>query len=117
DAIETTHEALVRTWTNEGDILATETRFVTLALQDYEGDVIGTLTGPGFDETLDVRADIGWFNSSLELTQLRGRTVSPVATVKVKISGNDNRLEWQLEGNEPAYLPESATLWPSFGPL
>jgi hypothetical protein len=114
ETIAANRQAIVRAWTNEGDILSTETRFVALNLQDYDGDIIGSLSGPGFDDTLDVQADIGWFSSTLTLTQLRGRSVVPVASVRVKLTGNDNRLSWQVMGGQaPAYLPSATTLWPN----
>ncbi len=117
DAIANNRQALMGEWTNEGDILSTETRFLTLSLQDYAGDVIGSVRGPGFDEVFDVQAEIGWFASELQLTQLLGRRVEPVASVTVKLIGNGNRLQWEVVGDAPDYLPRATTLWPSPGAL
>ena len=111
DAIADNRAALVQVWTNEGDILATETRFITLELQDYSGDLIGTLRGPGFDATFDVQVDVGWRSSELHITELRGRSAQPVGTVKVKLLGNHNRLQWELDDSSPDYLPRSTALW------
>lgn len=113
-AVADNRQSIVRAWTNEGDMLSSETRFIELRLSDYDGDIIGTLTSPGLNQPLDVSAEIGWFSSTLKITELRGRSVSPVATVQVTVGGNNNRLQWQVESSdEPDYLPVTTTLWPT----
>jgi len=113
NAIEANRTVLTRAWTNEGDILATDTKFVDLLLENHDGDIIGTLNSPSLDQPLDVSVDVGWFYSTLSITQLQGRTIAPIATVKLKIAGNDNRLLWQSETLQlPDYLPKSTSLWP-----
>jgi hypothetical protein len=113
NAIDKNRSTLVRAWTNEGDVLSKETRFIDLVLEDHDGDVIGTIASPRLDQPLDVHADVGWFSTKLTITQLRGRVIAPVATVQVKITGNDNRLSWQaIDFQVPEYLPRATTLWP-----
>lgn len=113
NAIEANRTVLTRAWTNEGDMLATDTKFVDLLLENHDGDITGTLRSPQLDQPLDVSVDVGWFYSTLSITQLHGRTIAPIATVKLKIAGNDNRLLWQSETLQlPDYLPKSTSLWP-----
>ena len=104
---------LLRTWTNEGDITSTETHFIDLKLESFDGDIAGTLSSPQLDSPLDVAVDVGWHSSTLSITQLRGRSVVPIAEVKVALSGNNNRLGWDTTSTSPpAYLPPSTILWP-----
>ena len=113
DAIEKNRAALARAWTNEGDVLSNETKFVDLILENEDGDIIGTLTSPRLDQPLDIHADVGWFSSTLTIKQLRGRSIATVATVQVKVVGNNNRLAWQATTLQlPEYLPRSTKLWP-----
>lgn len=113
NAIDKNRSTLVRAWTNEGDVLSKETKFIDLVLEDHDGDVIGTIASPRLEEPLDVHADVDWFSTKLTTTQLRGRTIAPVATVHVKFTGNDNRLSWQaIDFQVPEHLPRATTLWP-----
>jgi predicted RNase H-related nuclease YkuK (DUF458 family) len=113
EAIENNRKNIARTWTNEGDISSQETRFIDLMLENYDGDIIGTLTSPSLAYPLDVHIDIGWFSSELTIIKLNDRTVSTVATVNLKITGNNNRLEWNANSSSlPEYLPITSKLWP-----
>lgn len=113
DAISNSRAALVQHWTNEGDVSSNEKKFIDLALENIDGDVIGTLTSPKLTTPLDVHVDIGWFSSKLTVKQLQARTVSTVATIRLKITGNQNRLSWSvISSSLPDYLPQSTTLWP-----
>lgn len=114
EAIETTRKEIVRAWTNEGDISSTETRFITLELENTDGNIIGSLSTNAQDNPLEVHADIGWFSTTLKISELRGRNVVPIATVKTTLEGNNNRLEWKLIGNDGLHLlPKQTVLWPS----
>lgn len=59
ESIETTREEIVRAWTNEGDIQSTEKKFITLELENHDGDIIGSLLTNTQDNPLEVHADIG----------------------------------------------------------
>lgn len=114
DAIEANRTVLTRAWTNEGDITAKDTKFVDLQLVNHDGDIIGTLSSPTLDQPLDVSVDVGWLYSTLSITQLQGQTIATIATAKLKIAGNHNRLLWQSETLRlPDYLPRSTSLWPN----
>ncbi len=116
NAIDANRAALARAWTNEGNVLFNETKFVDLILESHDGDLIGRLNSPRLDQPLDVSADVGWFSSTLTFTELRGRAIVPIATVNVKIVGNNNRLSWQATTFKlPDYLPRSTELWPHPG--
>ena len=113
NAIEANHAVLARAWTNEGDMLSTHIKFVDLLLENSDGDIIGTINSPHLDQPLDASVDVGWFSSTLSIKQLQGRSITTVATIKLKISGNENRLSWQSETVQlPDYLPRSTLLWP-----
>ncbi len=113
-AIEATRQLLVRSWTNEGDVNSEETVFVQLNLANREGDIVGQLESSRLVRPLDVSCKIGWWSSKLDLYKLRGRELIPVASIKVRITGNNNRLRWKpLRRKAVDFLPLATTLWPS----
>ena len=114
EAIVSATEVLQQAWTNEGDISSSETHFITFDLANSDGDLIGSLQTSQYPRTLDVYAEVGWFSTRVYVSELSGRSVLPVAEVKIKISGNKNRLSWNVtEGNQIKVLPQETTLWPS----
>lgn len=114
ESIETTREEIVRAWTNEGDIKSAEKKFITLELENHDGDISGSLLTNTQDNPLEVHADIGWFSTTLKISELRWRNVVPIATVKIMLEGNNNRLEWRLIENDGLHLlPKQTVLWPS----
>jgi len=114
EAISVARKEIARAWTNEGDITSTETRFITLELEDKSGDLIGSLSTNAYDRPLEVHADVGWFSTRLDISELRGRNVVSIATAKVTLTGNNNRLEWRLtERQGTEVLPKKTVLWPS----
>lgn len=114
NSIDTTRKDIVRSWTNEGDILSKETHFIDLKLENSDGDIIGTLQSLRLDKPLDVNVDVGWRSSTLNVTELRGRSLVHVATVKIEVVGNHNRLKWLVTSSQvPSYLPRSSELWPN----
>lgn len=113
-AIEATRKELARAWTNEGDVTSQETAFIDLQLENHDGDIIGTLHSPRREHPLEVHADIGWRSTELTISELRGRSLSYVATVQVQVAGNQNRLQWRVTSvGAPSYLPASTELWPN----
>lgn len=117
-SIENTRKEIARTWTNEGDISSNEAKFVTLTLQDHDGDLIGSLESPQLDHPLEVHAVVGWRSTDLVISDLREKGPVHVTTVKVRIMGNNNRLQWRLaESTHPEALPTATTLWPLNPPL
>jgi len=113
-AIENTREAIVRAWTNEGDISSIELPFITLDLENSDGDIIGSLSTSAYDRILEVHADVDWFSIYFTISELRGRNVCFIAKVKGKLSGNNNRLEWKVvNGDDKQLLPPKTVLWPS----
>jgi hypothetical protein len=113
-SIETTRKNLARTWTNEGDILVEETHFVHLCLEDEDGDIIGRLESSGLERPLEVQCQVGWWSTKLNISELRGRSLVTVASIKLRITGNNNRLRWRQVTTTPCPdLPFSTTLWPS----
>lgn len=114
ESVEMTRKEIIRAWTNEGDISSNETRFITLELENLDGDIIGSLSTNAQGNPLEVHADIGWFSTTLEISELHGRSLIPVATVRAKLTGNSNRLEWEVVGRKGTHLlPKQTLLWPS----
>jgi hypothetical protein len=114
DAISQTRKEIARAWTNEGDITSKETRFITLELENRDGDLIGSLSTNAIDQPLEVHADVGWFSTRIHISLLQGRNVISVATVSATLTGNNNRLAWKLFGDQGAdVLPRETVLWPS----
>jgi len=115
ESIETTKRAIVKTWTNEGDASLKETHFITLKLEDIDGDIIGSLSTNTHNRILEVHAaDIGWFTTTLEISELQGRVVVPIATVRTKLTENNNRLNWNvIENKVEGVLPKQTILWPT----
>jgi hypothetical protein len=113
-AIEEDRKVLAREWTNEGDVTGKDTRFVRLRLEDLQGDLIGTLEAPSVGPPLEVHADVGWRSTTLSISQLRGNSIEPVATIEVRVTGNKNRLSWVVTSlARPSYLPPRTVLWPA----
>ncbi len=114
ESIKTSRSDIVRNWTNEGDILSKETAFIDLDLENSDGDIIGTLKSPRLDQPLDVHVDVGWGSNKLVISQLRGRSVVQIATAKIQVTGNHNRLQWHISSSDaPEFLPRSTELWPN----
>lgn len=112
-AIEANRIAITRAWTNEGDVTSQETKFIDLVLENHDGDIIGTLTSPRINHPLDVHVNVGWFSSDLIIVQLHNRTVNTMAKVNLKVSGNNNRIEWDAPLDFlPEFLPRKTVLWP-----
>ncbi|MDI5985352.1 hypothetical protein QLQ85_11165 [Halomonas sp. M4R5S39] len=114
ESISVTRKEIARAWTNEGGMSSNETFFVTLELENSEGDLIGSLATSQDPHPLEVHADIGWFSTKVHVSRLLNRSVIPVAKVNLELTGNNNRLEWTLVGTEgSAILPKKTVLWPS----
>lgn len=105
-----------RPWTNEGSLGTTEDDlpFITVALKLEDGDVYGEISTSAYKRPLGVHLKIGWFASTLIVTELVGSSALPVADVRIRLRGNRNRLSWKVvSGNKLAWLPQKALLWPS----
>lgn len=114
EAIEGARKALVRSWTNEGDISSGEALFIDLRLEDHDGDIIGTLHSPQRDWPLDVHVDVGWHASVARILEVRSTYVAEVAQARVTVDGNQNRLKWEVTSRDsPDFIPRSTVLWPS----
>ena len=112
-AIDESRSVLANQWTNEGDVSGKEREFITLELEDSDGDLIGSLSSPSMQRPLEVHAHVGWSSTTLKLSKLVGNRVVPVATVKIRVVGNKNRLEWRVvDSGTPEHIPASTILWP-----
>jgi len=104
---------LARPWTNEGDIVSDEPVFLHLYLDLTAGDLIGSLTSSTHDRSLEAHVTVRWRHAVLVITELAGRSLLPVAIVKLTLVGNRNRLDWKLKRvHQPYELPKRTLLWP-----
>lgn len=111
-AIEKQYQHLGITWTNEGDISGSEEFFIQVELKLSHGDLIGSLSSPQLEETLDVHVYPGWFRTRVEVSRFRGRGSESIATAFIRLQGNSNRLAWRTakQHAEPS-LPRQTLLW------
>jgi hypothetical protein len=119
ESIETTKQEIVRSWTNEGDVDSDDTIFITLEPENVDRDIIGSISNNINNRVFSINAKVGWPTTTLELTEIQGLIgkVVHIATVRVKLTGDNNRLEWTLLGNTDIdFLPKKTTLWPSMFP-
>jgi hypothetical protein len=112
-SIQDNRKTLAQTWTNEGSIGSNESMFIDLILELNSGDLYGSITSPQLDRDYNVNVNTGWFSSKLVIGESFGRGTLVKATVKVKISGNRNRLVWKPLNVPSRYkLPSKTVLCP-----
>ena len=115
--IDSTRLLIARAWTNEGDIHSKESIFITLELENLDGDLVGEISSNGHERLLEAHVNVGWFSSTLHVSELPGRNVSLIGTVSLRVTGNNNRLKWLLTktpaGEDQNILPVNTVLWPS----
>lgn len=115
-ATEKLRADLARRWTNEGDVSGGYSHFVDLDLSLHDGDLLGTVTTNRVDESLGAHVDVSWWKADLRVTRLRGRDLEPIGDVRLRLTGNRNRIDWKLrQEHDPGILPERTLLWPSAG--
>jgi hypothetical protein len=113
-SVEALRTELARAWTNEGDIACTDYCFITLDLTLKDGDLYGTLSAPSLPRLLEAHVEVKWGSAVLRISELLGRSLIPIAKVRLRLKGNRNRLHWKVIGksSQPA-IPDKSVLWPS----
>ena len=115
ESIANQRKVLTNTWTNEGDISSTETQFITLEIVNNQGDLIGSINLSSEERPLDCNIEVKQFYAILNITRLIRQSSYLVATVKLKLTGNENRLSWELKGKSDQKhqlkLPKKTILW------
>jgi len=107
---------LVGEWTNEGAVDAVEDAYVTLKLEDHLGDIVGELETPESATRLELHVFVGWMRSTLWISRFTGRGAEEMATVRLTIKENDNRLLWKLKSSSGAIrFPRRTLLWITSG--
>lgn len=116
DTLKRKRKILFKTWTNEGDFFREEEIFIEMSLEERHGDILGALKSPQITKELEVSINkVGFFSTYLEIFDLRGRKLIPVAKVKVKIIGNKNNLSWKTLKDYNVYpIPKNTKLWLKF---
>jgi hypothetical protein len=113
-SIEAMRRDLARSWTNERAIHSKERLFVELDLRLGDGDLVGQVNCNASDRPLEARVEVGWGRALLHVSELLGRRVVPVGRVRLRITGNRDRLNWRLVGHKgEAVLPRRTELWPN----
>lgn len=113
EAIALLTTLLARTWTNEGDVTGSEEQYINLEVENLDGDLIATLHVSSLPEPLDAHIDVSWHRARLQIKKVFKRRLYPIATVQLRMTGNNNRLKWELiatQGN--VALPSRTVLWP-----
>ena len=100
ESVDALRKDLARAWTNEGDIHSVMLPFVTLDLALSDGDLFGSLSTSAHDRALEAHVDVAWGRARLHVTELLGRNLVQIGEVSLRLSGNRNRLLWQLRGKE-----------------
>jgi len=67
--IASNRRIIARGWTNEGAIDGQETHYVTLKLENSDGDIIGSLESPSLDRPLELNATVGWRSTELRVSE------------------------------------------------
>ena len=115
ESIANLRKILENTWTNEGDISSTEGQFITIKINNYQGDLVGSIYLSCEEKPLECHFDVNWFQAALNISRLLGRSLCPVAVVELILTGNQNRLLWKLKNKfkqeNQLLLPCKTVLW------
>jgi hypothetical protein len=111
DALRT---ALGRGWTNEGSINSPDTVLITLDLKMQDGDVYGSLQTSTRERLLGANLEAHLRSGTLTISERTGRSSRTVAVVRLRLTGNRNRVKWKvISGNAEHWIPDKTLLWPS----
>lgn len=115
ESIANLRKILENTWTNEGDISLTESQFITIEINNYQGDLVGSIYLSSEEKPLECHFNVNWFYTALNISRLLDRSLCPVAVVELKLTGNHNRLLWKLKNKSKQenqlLLPCKTVLW------
>lgn len=101
---------LARTWTNEGSVNSPDTVLITLDLKMVDGDVLGGLQTSARQRLLGMNLEAHLTSATLRVSE----SLRTVAVVRLRLTGNRNRIKWKvLSGNSENWLPKKTLLWPS----
>ena len=87
---------------------------ITLDLKMHDGDVIGSLQTNAYERLLDAHLEAHLFSATLRVSEFRHRSSRTVAVVRLRLTGNRNRIKWKvISGNVEHWIPDKTLLWPS----
>jgi hypothetical protein len=113
-SISTLRKSLARSWTNKGDTTGEEHPFVNLDLRLAEGGLVGQVTSQAADRPFEAHVHVGWARVTLEILELRRRSLARVGRARLRLTDDRNRLDWRLVGHGgEEVLPKRAKLWPN----
>ena len=105
---------LSRAWTNEGSINSKDAVLITLDLKMQDGDVLGSLQTTAHERMLDAHLEAHLFSATLRVSEFRHTSSKMVAVVRLRLTGNRNRIKWRvISGNSEHWVPDKTLLWPS----
>jgi hypothetical protein len=112
-SISALRKGLARSWTNEGDA-GQEYPFVDLDLRLAEGGLVGQVTSKAADRPFEAHVRVGWARATLEILELRRRSLARVGRARLRLTDDRNRLDWRLVGRGgEKVLPKRTKLWPN----
>jgi hypothetical protein len=114
EKIDALRAVLSRAWTNEGAIDSEDSVLITLDLKMKDGDVYGSLQTTANERLLSAHLEVHLTSATLRVSEYRGRSIRPVAVVRLSLGGNRNRIKWKvISGNAEQWVPDKTLLWPS----
>ena len=120
ESIESLRKDLIHAWTSVGAIDDPETRVVHLEIDSHEGDLIGFITGPFWEERYGlsrygVNVDVGWGYAVIHLSSVYGRCLDRHGKIVVRMKGNRNRLQcWAIGSDNSHLFPKRMLLWRTY---
>jgi hypothetical protein len=113
-SISALRNGLARSWTNEGDTTGQEHPFVDLDLRLAEGGLVGQVTSKAADRPFEAHVYVGWARATLDVFELRRRSLAIVGRARLRLTDDRNRLDWRLLGHGgEKVLPKRTKLWPN----
>lgn len=111
-SISTLRKSLARSWTNEGDTRGTPVRRPRSPAGG--GGLVGQVTSQAADRPFEANVHVGWARVTLEILELRRRSLARVGRARLRLTDDRNRLDWRLVGHGgEEVLPKRAKLWPN----
>ena len=112
-ALEAQYRYVAEQWTNEGDVSGSKGPYVHLALTLEHGEIFGSFQANEIAERYEAHYYPGWLYGKLAITELRGRSLLPIIEFRVRLRGNNNRIQLKaLRSQAVVGIPTEIILWP-----
>ena len=91
-SISNLRKTLARSWTNEGDTRGTPVRRPRSPAGG--GGLVGQVTSQAADRPFEANVHVGWARVTLEILELRRRSLARVGRARLRLTDDRNRLDW-----------------------